>query len=122
MYKRQSVKVIKVAGCVSSAVQQYHRSDIRWYNRYSPVSYTQLARKKVDRAEPEVCDALENVIQGHPVICLLYTSVARKMNVNTNDTICDSARVVKFAPMTFPKPCYKMCIRDRYKRCLRECL
>ena len=30
-----SVKVIKVAGCVSSAVQQYHRSDIRWYNRYS---------------------------------------------------------------------------------------
>lgn len=39
--------------------------------------------------------------------------VAMKMNVNTNDTICDSARVVKFAPMTFPKPCYKMAVRAK---------
>ena len=39
--------------------------------------------------------------------------VAMKMNVNTNDTICDSTRVVKFAPMTFPKPCYKMAVRAK---------
>ena len=39
--------------------------------------------------------------------------VAMKMNVNTNDTICDSARVVKFAPMTFPKPCYKMAVKAK---------
>lgn len=39
--------------------------------------------------------------------------VAMKMNVNTNDTICDAARVVKFAPMTFPKPCYKMAVKAK---------
>ena len=39
--------------------------------------------------------------------------VAMKMNVNTNDTICDSSRVIKFAPMKFPKPCYKMAVKAK---------
>ena len=34
--------------------------------------------------------------------------VAMKMNVNTNDTICDAARVVKF-----PAPCYKMAVKSK---------
>lgn len=38
-------------------------------------------------------------------------AAAVKMNVNTNDTICDSSRVVKFTPIEFPKPCYKMVVK-----------
>ena len=34
----------------------------------NPAINIKSARKKVDRAEPEVWDALENVIQGHPVM------------------------------------------------------
>ncbi|MBR0529599.1 MAG: elongation factor G [Ruminococcus sp.] len=37
--------------------------------------------------------------------------VASKMNVNTNDTICDASRVVKFPAIEFPKPCYKMAVK-----------
>ena len=37
--------------------------------------------------------------------------VAVKMNVNTNDTICDAGRVVKFAPMAFPNPGYKVSVK-----------
>ena len=37
--------------------------------------------------------------------------VALKMNINTNDTICDAARVVKFPAMEFPKPSYKMAVK-----------
>ena len=33
------------------------------------------------------------------------------MNVNTNDTICDAGRVVKFAPMAFPNPGYKVSVK-----------
>ena len=39
--------------------------------------------------------------------------VALKMNVNTNDTICDAARVVKFPAMQFPKGSYKMAVRAK---------
>lgn len=39
--------------------------------------------------------------------------VATKMNVNTNDTICDPARVVKFEAIKFPKPCYKMAVKAK---------
>lgn len=39
--------------------------------------------------------------------------VATKMNVNTNDTICDPARVVKFEPVEYPKPCYKMAVKAK---------
>lgn len=39
--------------------------------------------------------------------------VAMKMNVNTNDTICDSSRVVKLSPIEFPKPCYLMAVKAK---------
>ncbi|MGN0601552.1 MAG: elongation factor G [Oscillospiraceae bacterium] len=39
--------------------------------------------------------------------------VATKMNVNTNDTICDPARVVKFEAVEYPKPCYKMAVKAK---------
>ena len=39
--------------------------------------------------------------------------VATKMNVNTNDTICDPSRVVKFESVTYPNPCYKMAVKAK---------
>ena len=39
--------------------------------------------------------------------------VATKMNVNTNDTICDSSRAVKFEAVTYPNPCYKMAVKAK---------
>ena len=39
--------------------------------------------------------------------------VALKMNINTNDTICDAARVVKFPSIEFPKPSYKMAVKAK---------
>lgn len=39
--------------------------------------------------------------------------VATKMNVNTNDTICDSSRVVKFPAVQFPRPCYSLAVKAR---------
>lgn len=39
--------------------------------------------------------------------------VATKMNINTNDTICDPSRVVKFEEIKFPRPCYKMAVKAK---------
>ncbi len=39
--------------------------------------------------------------------------VATKMNVNTNDTICDAARVVRFEAIQFPKPTYAQAVRAK---------
>ena len=39
--------------------------------------------------------------------------VATKMSVNTNDTICDPSRVVAFKKLTFPRPCYSVCIKAK---------
>ena len=39
--------------------------------------------------------------------------VAMKMNVNTNDTICSSSRVVKLPAIEFPKPCYRMAVKAK---------
>lgn len=39
--------------------------------------------------------------------------VATKMNINTNDTICDASRVVKFEAIKFPRPCYKMAVKAK---------
>lgn len=39
--------------------------------------------------------------------------VASKMSCGTNDTICDSARVVKLEKMKFPKPCYHMAVKAK---------
>lgn len=40
-------------------------------------------------------------------------AVATKMNINTNDTICDASRVVSFEPMKFPKPSYRMAVKAK---------
>ncbi len=39
--------------------------------------------------------------------------VATKMNVNTNDTICDSSRVASFSKLVFPRPCYSLCVKAK---------
>ena len=39
--------------------------------------------------------------------------VATKMNVSTNDTICDPSRVAKLETINFPKPCYKMAAKAK---------
>ena len=39
--------------------------------------------------------------------------VATKMNVNTNDTICDASRVVKFDEIKFPVPTYAMAVKAK---------
>lgn len=39
--------------------------------------------------------------------------VATKMNINTNDTICDPSRVVKFEAVKFPRACYKMAVKAK---------
>ena len=54
------------------------------------------------RKQPEVAEAVAGDIV-----------VATKMNVNTNDTICDSSRVVKFEAVTYPNPCYKMAVKAK---------
>ncbi len=39
--------------------------------------------------------------------------VATKMNVSTNETICDPSRVVKFETVQFPKPTYRMAVKAK---------
>ncbi|MCR5599918.1 MAG: elongation factor G [Ruminococcus sp.] len=39
--------------------------------------------------------------------------VASKISANTGDTLCESAKVVKFAEMEFPKPCYSMAVKAK---------
>ncbi|NLZ47106.1 MAG: elongation factor G [Clostridiales bacterium] len=39
--------------------------------------------------------------------------IASKMNCNTNDTICDSSRVVKLEAVKFPNPCFSVAVRAK---------
>ncbi len=39
--------------------------------------------------------------------------VATKMGINTNDTICDPARVISYDKLTFPNPCYSLAVRAK---------
>ena len=39
--------------------------------------------------------------------------VATKMSANTNDTLCDAARVVKFEPISVPAPCYSLAVKAK---------
>ena len=39
--------------------------------------------------------------------------VASKISANTGDTLSDSSRVVEFAGMEFPKPCYSMAVKAK---------
>lgn len=39
--------------------------------------------------------------------------VATKLDINTNDTICDASSVVKFDAIDLPKPCYPMAVKAK---------
>ncbi len=39
--------------------------------------------------------------------------VASKIGANTGDTLCDTARIVQFIEMDFPKPCYSMAVKAK---------
>lgn len=39
--------------------------------------------------------------------------VASKITANTGDTLSAVSRIVEFAPMTFPKPCYSMAVKAK---------
>ncbi|MDE6664808.1 MAG: elongation factor G [Ruminococcus sp.] len=39
--------------------------------------------------------------------------VASKISANTGDTLSDVSRIVEFAPMSFPKPCYSMAVKAK---------
>ncbi|MDE5834613.1 MAG: GTP-binding protein, partial [Ruminococcus sp.] len=39
--------------------------------------------------------------------------VASKISANTGDTLCDSAKIVKFDAMDFPNPCYSMAVKAK---------
>ncbi len=39
--------------------------------------------------------------------------VASKITANTGDTLSDVSRIVEFAPMTFPNPCYSMAVKAK---------
>ena len=58
---------------------------------------TLLGKKQIDVAEAPCGDIV----------------VATKMNVNTNDTICDAARVVKFDEIKFPAPTYAQAVKAK---------
>ncbi|MFR5118750.1 MAG: hypothetical protein ACLTD2_01785 [Ruminococcus sp.] len=56
------------------------------------------ARKKVDRAEPEVWDALENVIQGHPVM-LNRAPTLHRLGIQAFEPILVEGRAIKLHPL-----------------------
>ena len=56
-----------------------------------------IGKKQIDTAEVPSGD-----------IC-----VAAKMNANTNDTLCDASRVVKFEKINTPKPCYSLAVKAK---------
>ena len=39
--------------------------------------------------------------------------VATKLSVSTNDTLCDSSRVIKISKIDFAKPCYNMAVKAK---------
>ena len=39
--------------------------------------------------------------------------IATKLDINTNDTICDASRIVKFEAIDFPQPCYPMAVKAK---------
>ncbi len=56
------------------------------------------ARKMVDRAKPEVWDALENVIQGHPVM-LNRAPTLHRLGIQAFEPILVEGRAIKLHPL-----------------------
>lgn len=40
-------------------------------------------------------------------------AVAAKITANTCDTLCAPERVLRFAPIAYPKPCYSLCVKAK---------
>jgi elongation factor G len=76
------------------------------------------------------CDVVNSTTGGTEKIGKLYTLcgkkqtevpaayagdivVASKISANTGDTLSDSSRVVEFANMEFPRPCYSMAVKAK---------
>ena len=64
----------------------------------NPTINIKSARKKVDRAEPEVWDALENVIQGHPVM-LNRAPTLHRLGIQAFEPILVEGKAIKLHPL-----------------------
>ena len=64
----------------------------------NPTINIKSARKKVDRAEPEVWDALENVIQGHPVM-LNRAPTLHRLGIQAFEPVLVEGRALKLHPL-----------------------
>ena len=59
--------------------------------------FTLVGKKQIDISEANCGDIV----------------VATKLDINTNDTICDGSRIIKFDSIVFPKPCYPMAVKAK---------
>ncbi len=64
----------------------------------NPTINIKSARKMVDRAKPEVWDALENVIQGHPVM-LNRAPTLHRLGIQAFEPILVEGRAIKLHPL-----------------------
>ena len=64
----------------------------------NPTINIKSARKKVDRAEPEVWDALENFIQGHPVM-LNRAPTLHRLGIQAFMPVLVEGRAIKLHPL-----------------------
>ena len=64
----------------------------------NPTINIKSARKMVDRAKPEVWDALENVIQGHPVMLNLAPTLHR-LGIQAFEPVLVEGRAIKLHPL-----------------------
>ena len=39
--------------------------------------------------------------------------MAAKISAGTSDTLCAPERVLRFAPIQYPKPCYSLCVKAK---------
>lgn len=87
---------IKVIGGVLNSNTDYINAETGNVEKIGKL-YTMLGKKQT-----EVASAASGDI-----------AVAVKISANTSDTICSSDRIVKFAPIDFPKPCYCMAVKAK---------
>ena len=64
----------------------------------NPTINIKSARKMVDRAKPEVWDALENVIQGHPVM-LNRAPTLHRLGIQAFEPVLVEGRAIKLHPL-----------------------
>ncbi len=64
----------------------------------NPAINIKSARKKVERAEPEVWDALENVIQSHPVM-LNRAPTLHRLGIQAFEPVLVEGRAIKLHPL-----------------------